>query len=609
MSFKLKAAASSFFTYRQFLKPFEFRPIFFLGAVFLSLSAAFFEGITAALLIPFAKGCIERNFSFADKIPVLGEFLNFFPEFISKSVSGIFIFLLFLMFSAAVLKNLFSYLSSITLNYQIRKITNAMRQVVFKRYLSFGKLYFDRSSIGYLSEVLMGFTQQIGGQLKTVHQVLTMNFMLIVYFAIMFAISWKLTLLVLLTFPLLHYSLNWLIKQIRRTSHYFAECRVALSKKIFNALSCILFIKACANEEEEKSRFSETSGLVAKMEYSMDKKWSLSAPIQEIVLLFMLIILAGAMAYLVAVDKSVNIPALVAYVYALKKSGGAFTVLNYVKISFAQISGAINGIKQVLSDDEKYFEVEGNKEFEGLKENILFNHLNFSFPASNFSLSDISFSIGKGKMVALVGASGAGKTTIINLILRFYNSQPNTLLVDGEDINNFTLRSYRSHTAFVSQETALFNDTLRQNILYGLSRKVSEEELMETLKSARLYDFVMTLPEKLETLIGDRGVKLSGGERQRVAIARAMLRKAEILILDEATSSLDSRTEKLIQESIETVIKNRTAIVIAHRLSTIRNADKIVVIENGKVVEEGNLQELLDKKGKFYEFWEEQKFY
>jgi ABC-type multidrug transport system fused ATPase/permease subunit len=132
---------------------------------------------------------------------------------------------------------------------------------------------------------------------------------------------------------------------------------------------------------------------------------------------------------------------------------------------------------------------------------------------------------------------------------------------------------------------------------------------MEILKNARLYDFVMALPEKLETLIGDRGVKLSGGERQRVAIARAMLRKAEILILDEATSSLDSKTEKLIQESIETVIKNRTAIVIAHRLSTIRNADKIVVIDNGRVVEEGTLQELLDKKGKFYEFWEEQKFY
>jgi subfamily B ATP-binding cassette protein MsbA len=163
--------------------------------------------------------------------------------------------------------------------------------------------------------------------------------------------------------------------------------------------------------------------------------------------------------------------------------------------------------------------------------------------------------------------------------------------------------------ALVGQDTFLFNDTFKNNITYGLDREITQEELIDIAHKARLYDFIMQLPDKFDTYVGDRGVKLSGGEKQRVAIARALLKDAEILILDEATSSLDSKTEKLIQEAIDEAIKDRTAIVIAHRLSTIKNADKIIVIENGKFVEEGSLSELLDKKDKFYEYWQEQKFY
>jgi len=198
---------------------------------------------------------------------------------------------------------------------------------------------------------------------------------------------------------------------------------------------------------------------------------------------------------------------------------------------------------------------------------------------------------------------------LINLILCFYECPPSSIFVDDCDIKEFTAKSLRKHTALVSQETLLFNDSLRANIVYGLHRDVSEEEFIEISKKARLYDFIMSLPDKLDTLIGDRGVMLSGGEKQRVSIARALLKKAEILILDEATSSLDTHTERLIQEAIDEAVKGRTTIVIAHRLSTIRNADKIIVIGNGRVAEEGSLNELLAKKGKFYEYWEEQKFF
>jgi len=265
-------------------------------------------------------------------------------------------------------------------------------------------------------------------------------------------------------------------------------------------------------------------------------------------------------------------------------------------------------LREILSNEDKFFVKGGTKEFKGLKEKIEIKNLTFSYVTGLPILNNASFSIEKGKMTAIVGPTGSGKTTIISLLIRFYEIPKSTIVIDGIDIKDFTLESLRKHMALVSQETLLFNDSLRKNIIYGLKRNVSEKELIEATKKARLYEFIKKLPEGFETTIGDRGVKLSGGEKQRLSIARALLKKVEILMLDEATSSLDSITEKMIQESIDEAVKGRTSIVIAHRLSTIKNADKIVFIENGEVIEQGKIKELLDKKGKFYEHWMQQKF-
>ena len=224
-------------------------------------------------------------------------------------------------------------------------------------------------------------------------------------------------------------------------------------------------------------------------------------------------------------------------------------------------------------------------------------------------LNDINFSIEKGKVTAIVGETGAGKSTIVNLLLRFYDCPPNTIFIDGTDVRRFTVRSLRDHMALVTQEGYLFNDTLKNNILYGLKQDVSNKKLLKAIDKARLSDFVNNLPKGLDTVIGDRGVRLSGGEKQRLAIARAMLKSAEIIILDEATNALDAQTEKLIQGAIYEAIAGKTAIVIAHRFSTIRNADKIVVMENKKIIEEGTVSKLLEEKGKFYQYWQAQRFF
>ncbi|MEI6863153.1 MAG: ATPase, T2SS/T4P/T4SS family [Candidatus Omnitrophota bacterium] len=211
-------------------------------------------------------------------------------------------------------------------------------------------------------------------------------------------------------------------------------------------------------------------------------------------------------------------------------------------------------------------------------------------------------------IILVVGPTGSGKTTLISLIMRFYDCPKGAILLDGEDVREFTVKSVRRHIALVSQETLLFNDSIRNNLSFGLDREVSDDELIVVAKKARIYDLIASLPDGIDTEVGDRGIKLSGGEKQRVAIARALLKGSSILILDEATSSLDSKTESLIQDAVDSAIQNKTAIIIAHRLSTIKNADKIVVVEGGRVVEEGGLVELLEKKGKFYGYWQAQKF-
>ncbi|MDP7477523.1 MAG: ATP-binding cassette domain-containing protein, partial [Candidatus Peribacteraceae bacterium] len=273
----------------------------------------------------------------------------------------------------------------------------------------------------------------------------------------------------------------------------------------------------------------------------------------------------------------------------------------------ANASGPLDEILEVLSDEGKPFVEGGDKEFSGLSDELRFKNLTFSYSDDRTILSDVSFVMPKGKMTAIVGPTGAGKSTLISLLMRYYECPEASIFLDKEDIREFTLDSYLKRTALVSQETLLLHESLRNNIAYGLN-DVSEDDLQNAIKSARLDDFIASLPKGLDTLIGDRGVKLSGGEKQRVSIARALLKGADILILDEATSSLDSKTEHLIQEAIDEAVQGRTSIVIAHRLSTIKHADKIVVIEEGQCKEEGTLDDLLAKKGVFFGLWEQQRF-
>ncbi|MBP7087681.1 MAG: ABC transporter ATP-binding protein [Candidatus Omnitrophica bacterium] len=585
------------------------KPKNFILPLFLGLLAAGFEAISAALLIPLAQAVITMDFT-SLRVPFLTSltFLKPFQKFIDNGVLA-FGLIVAVVFLAALLKNVIQYLSSLSIAHQLRRFSNSLRQVIFDRYLSFGKLFFDRTNAGHLKYILTGGNGLIIEELMHLHAIFSTAFMFIVYLTIMFAISWKLTLLCIAVFPILNFSIRWLIIKIQQTSTPYIKAQFTLVDLLNNILSCLPLVKAYSREEREKQNFNKSSNLLQEWEFSMDKKTQLTEPFQEIIVHIAVLIILLLMAFMVVRGEAHRLSSFLVYFYILRRAERGFAIPNKIKALLARISGPAEELADIFSDKDKFFVPGGDKLFKGLKESIDFRNLSFSYIPQKIVLNNITFSIKKGEMTAIVGPSGAGKSTIINLIMRFYDCPVSRIFVDSEDIRNFKLESLRRHIALVSQDTLLFNDTLKANITYGFDQDLDEEVLITAAKKARLYDFIMALPDKFNTRIGDRGVQLSGGEKQRVSIMRALLKNAEILILDEATSSLDSRIERLIQEAIEEVIKGRTTLVIAHRLSTIRNTNKILVIEEGKLVEEGTLEGLLNKKGKFYQYWQEQKFY
>lgn len=609
-SIKRSKVYSNFMRLREFLKRMKIRPIHLIIPSVLALGATLFEGISVGLLIPTVKGIIERDFDFVRHLPVLGNGLDAFPHMLTRGNSAVFMFLVGFIFVSALAKNVLQYLSYLSVAFQVRRFTHDLRKLVYERYLSFGKLFFDCNNEGYLHQVLVGYTQQIAQQVLVLNTALYQFFTLFAYFFIMFNVSWELTIFITVIFPISHFSFKRLIRKIRRTSESYAESYSQLGKKISNALTCIPLVKAYTNEEKEKQWFAQTNDLVQKLEFSVDKKWLLLTPLHEIIMLFVFLALVGTMTFLLIGRGSGDIAGFTVFLVALKKSMYAFGFFSQAQASLASVRGPILEVMDVLNDRGKYFIPDGKRNFKGLSEVIEFKDLNFSYPRGVQALKGVTFLIEKRKMTAIVGSSGSGKTTLINLIMRFYDCPPGTLKMDGVDIKDFSLASLRRKMALVSQDPLLVNAPLRFNLTYGLNGKVvSDLELVEAVKRAKLYDFIMELPERFETEIGDRGVKLAGGEKQRVAIARAILKNPEILLLDEATSSLDSQTERLIQEALNELVRDKTTVVVAHRLSTIKHADKIIVMENGRLVEQGALGELLSRKSRFYEYWEAQKFY
>ncbi|MEA3489012.1 MAG: ABC transporter ATP-binding protein [Candidatus Omnitrophota bacterium] len=583
-------------------------PKIFILPIILSLMTAALEGLYISLFYPLADGLLKGDFKIVYNIRFLGGFIKALPESIGGTNSGIFFTILALLVGVLIIKLLCRYLATVLLTYHVVAFAHNLRTEIFDRYLTYGKFFFDRNSNSRIYTVLISFPGTIASKLLSIQTLVISFFTLAIYLIIMSLLSWPLTLVLIAGFPLFHYSLKGLISRIKKGSQHATLQMLKVSRKALDVLVCMPLIKVYAREPEEKREFDHESGEARKSAFNVEKKQQLVPVFNEFMTNIMILVLLGCIVFIVR-DKGLNeIPKFLVFFLLVRRSAIHMGAFNQFKSSMAGIVEPIRQVREMLNDNNKFYVTGGKKQFKGLNDSIEFRDLNFSYIRGMQVIKNVSFKVKKGQVVAIVGPTGSGKTTLTGLFLRFYDCPPETIFLDGTDIKEFSILTLMKQMALVSQNTFIFNATIRKNIVYGLERETTPEALEETVKKAQLHDFIESLPEGLETVVGDQGVRLSGGEKQRVALARALLKPSEILILDEATSSLDSITEKLVQKAIDEAVKGRTTIVIAHRLSTIKHADKIVVLENGSITEQGTLQELLAGKGKFYHLWEEQKF-
>ncbi|HBR58585.1 MAG TPA: hypothetical protein DEA22_14125, partial [Blastocatellia bacterium] len=392
-------------------------------------------------------------------------------------------------------------------------------------------------------------------------------------------------------------------KALRHFAEASFEGNKLLTDTAQEALSNHSIVNAYQAEAREKIRFSKVAGLIAQANLRSGKIAAISPPVIELV---------GAVSLVVLFFfglREINTGRMEAaqfftFIYFLLRSYDPMRKISRQHNEISKAFAAIGDVWQVLDSEEKLPEIQNAVELQPLADSIELKSIGFKYrDKSKVIIDDLSLEIPKGSVVALVGESGGGKSSLVKLIQRLYDPDTGAILWDGVDIKSAKLSSLKSQIALVTQETVLFNDTIRYNIIYG-KPDAAEEQIREAARIAYASDFIDELPQKYDTIVGERGVFLSGGQRQRIAIARAVLVDAPVLILDEATSALDNESELLVQKALTNLMNGRTAIVIAHRLSTIRRADKIVVMERGKIVESGNHNELMARNGKYKKLYE-----
>jgi len=417
----------------------------------------------------------------------------------------------------------------------------------------------------------------------------------------MVVISWQLSLIAIMLFTLMAVGLSTLNKRVRERSFEISTANGRFTTTAIEFISGIRTIQSFATQDFERKRYYKASEDFVGASVRIIRLWAMVKPLAEGIATTILIGMILVAFTGVLTNGPLKVASLLTFLFILVRLVPIIQDVNGTRAVLSSLHGSAENIKELLRTDNKTYFQNGTTEFAGLKNSIEFVDVEFGYDPKDLVLKNITLSIERGKMTALVGASGAGKTTLADLIPRFYDPTQGKVLIDGIDLRQFEINSLRRQLAIVSQDTFIFNTSVQNNIVYG-KEGATEQEIQAAARQANALEFIQEMPEGFETQLGDRGVRLSGGQRQRIAIARALLRNPEILILDEATSALDSVSERLIQESLEKLSVDRTVIAIAHRLSTIAKADKVVVLEQGRIVEQGNYQELLEIRGHLWKY-------
>ncbi len=573
----------------------------FWPAIALLIAASFlasaFEGFSIGMLVPFLSSIqgIEDNSVFPGPV---GELMRDFDKY---TPGARILLALGLAVTGVLLKNLFLAVS-IRLGFWLSgKLTAVLRSRIVDTLLEVSPGFYDESRTGHLAEYVIGHTQRLGKLFESFSYLIVYCINFIVLFVLLFVLSWKLTLVAIALTGIISLLLSGFINKLSRISSSVAVDARELSGSLYETIAGIRLIKSLMKEKLFGSILKTKIEKVRRDEYELNYKTGMTQVYTEMlgVVVITVIFLLGMMKF--NIDNKVLITQMIPFIYIINRLIYILKTLNHIKGNIISGLPYIDLIYDLARKDNKPVTKDGDTPFTGLEEGIDFRSVTFAYGSGSApALEGASFYISRGKTTAIVGESGAGKSTVINLLLRFYEPTSGEILIDGMPIDGFRIDSYREKIGIVSQDTFIFNDSVMANIAFGALGTPSEEDITEAARKAGAHEFIEALSSGYDTVLGDRGVKLSGGERQRISIARAILRNPEILILDEATSSLDTRTEMLIHRAISELSVNRTVVIIAHRLSTLKSADRIVVLKNGRVVETGSEAELIDIKGEYY---------
>lgn len=497
-----------------------------------------------------------------------------------------------------ITKNIFLYLKNLTMSYVQLRIVTHLRNRVYGHLQTLSLSFFHHRKSGDLSSIVTHDVNQLNQSIGTTFQKIIVEPINILAFTILlFIISWKLMLVALIIIPFSQFVIQAIGKSIRRKARRNTKQIGGILSIITENLSTVRIVKAFSMEKNEIIRFNQESWKYFALLFRSSKLRLMSSPIIEIIGVSMAVILLWLGGSEVMVGSSLSSEDFLRFMFLLFSMLGPVRSLSNVHITLQNGYASAERIFEVL--DEKTEVVDsGENDLTELESELKFENVSFNYGEGSFQLININFQMKKGETIAVVGASGAGKSTIADLIPRFYEVSKGKIIIDGKDIREYKIDSLRKMMGIVTQETILLNSSIRDNITYG-SIEIDEKKMLEAANGANASEFIDNLESQYDTIIGERGVKLSGGQQQRIAIARAIYKNPSLLILDEATSALDTKSERLVQNALDNLMKNRTVLVIAHRLSTIKNADKIIVIDKGEIIETGTHDELYDTGGMY----------
>ena len=585
---------------------------------FYSLFYALFNSLTFLLIMPILKTMFDADYTFVyvEKLPPLAfnqEYLTALFNFTYSHLlneynpENVLLLLAIVTIFVSLLSNLFRYMGAWTVENMRTRTLQRMRNEMFSKVVDMNVGYFSDQRKG---DIISKITSDVGVVqfciTNTLQVAFREPFLIIGYTVMMVAISWELALFSVLFLPVVALIIGSIVKRLRHPARTSQQRMGELVSTLDESLSGIKVIKSYNATGYVKQKFYDLSEDLARLTLSMARRQQLASPMSEflgISAVGVILVFGGSLVFKDALSPEGFI-AFIAMFSQITRPVRTFID------QFSNINQGIAAGERIFSIIDAQSEIQdkpGAIELDGLKDKIEFRDIHFSYDGSREVIEGISFEIKRGETVALVGPSGGGKSTLSELIPRFYDVKAGDILIDGVSVRDYTQDSLRAHMSVVAQDTVLFNDTIEGNIAMGKAG-ATHDEIVEAARIANADCFIQEAPEGYQTNIGDRGVKLSGGQRQRLSIARAVLKNPEILILDEATSALDTESEKLVQDALNKLLVGRTSVVIAHRLSTIHNADKIIVVDHGRVAEQGTHTELLAKGGIYAKLIELQSF-